>query len=365
MKIALLGASGFVGTRLVERGVLGGAAQVRPVVRSYASLARLSRFDPDALDYRMADARDEKALTSAFEGCEAVVHAIVGNPDVITGSVAPAYRAACRAKVRRLVFLSSASVHGQAPAEGTDESSPVSARQDIPYNNAKVQAERLLLRERAKGSTEIVILRPSIVWGPRSRWVSDFADAVLQENACITDHGRGICNSIYVDNLLAAVELSLDTPGVDGEAFLVQDDEAVTWRDFYAPILAAFGKSWDDVSEVVPSAPRKQTAVGRVEALGGSRSVQTVVPYVPKRIKRVGRALLKAWPHPAPADIWSLPRPVPPALSQEMARLYQCSWRLPDDKARRMLGYAAALPFEEAMRRSIGWLKFAGYPAHG
>ena len=74
--IAVIGAAGFVGTRLIELFYLGGVAQVRPVVRSFKSLARSSRFE---LDCRMADARDEAALTKAFEGCDAVVNAAVGD----------------------------------------------------------------------------------------------------------------------------------------------------------------------------------------------------------------------------------------------------------------------------------------------
>ena len=46
------------------------------------------------------------------------------------------------AGVRRLVYLSSASVHGQAPAPGTDEESLFETRQPIAYNMAKAWAER-------------------------------------------------------------------------------------------------------------------------------------------------------------------------------------------------------------------------------
>ena len=34
----------------------------------------------------------------------------------------------------------------------------------------------------------------------------------------MVDDGRGICNTIYVDNLARAIHLALLTPGVDGEA---------------------------------------------------------------------------------------------------------------------------------------------------
>ncbi len=44
MKIAIVGASGFIGMRLLERLVLGREAEVVPVVRAFSSLAVLARF---------------------------------------------------------------------------------------------------------------------------------------------------------------------------------------------------------------------------------------------------------------------------------------------------------------------------------
>ena len=141
--IAIIGASGFIGTRLVEVFYLGGVARVRPIVRHFTSLARLSRFE---LDCRMADARDEAALTKAFEGCDAVVNAAVGDDRIIEGIIKPVWKACVAARVRRLVYLSSGSVHGQAPAQGTDEATPLSDQQWHWYNNAKVRAEWKLKR---------------------------------------------------------------------------------------------------------------------------------------------------------------------------------------------------------------------------
>ena len=133
-RVAILGASGFIGSRIVEMFHLGGLADVRPVTRSIGALARLARFD---LDWRLADARDQEGMCKALADCETVIHAIAGGPATIRDSVTPVYRAAQEAGVRRLVYLSSASVHGQAPPPGTDDESPLRRRQPIAYNNAR------------------------------------------------------------------------------------------------------------------------------------------------------------------------------------------------------------------------------------
>ncbi len=45
-----------------------------------------------------------------------------------------------------------------------------------------------------------------------------------------------------------------------------------------------------------------------------------------------------------------------------MALLHQCQYKQPYTKAAEVLGYAPAISFPDACRRSIAWLAFAGYP---
>jgi nucleoside-diphosphate-sugar epimerase len=46
----------------------------------------------------------------------------------------------------------------------------------------------------------------------------------------------------------------------------------------------------------------------------------------------------------------------------ERTLLQTCAWKLPSDKAKRMLGYSPQVSFTEGCRRSVEWLRFAGYP---
>jgi len=357
---AFLGASGFIGSRIVEMFHLGGLGDVRPVVRSMASLARLSRFN---LDWRLTGTLDREGLRAAFEGCETVVHAIAGDPATIRDSVTPIYRAANDAGVRRLVYLSSASVHGQAPVPGTNEASPVRRRQPIAYNNAKAWAERRLLAMRARGSVELVVLRPGIVTGPRSIWQTRFAAELLAGTACWLDDGRGICNSLYVDNLVHAIHLALHAPGVDGQAFLVGDEETVTWADLYRPIARALGIDPLQLPNV-DHVPTRRNLRELADAIESSRTGRAIASLVPKKIRRGIRAAI-APVAPAGGSPWAIPatpsRPSP-STTLEMSLLYRCTWRLPDSRARQRLGYRPVVSFAEGCRRTIGWLEFAGFP---
>jgi nucleoside-diphosphate-sugar epimerase len=357
LKIAVVGASGFVGSRLVEMLHLGEEHSVRPVVRSVGSLSRVCRF---ALDYAIAEVSNEEALVKAFQGVDVVVHTALGNPDEIERGVETVYRACCRSGVKRMVYLSSASVHGQAPAAGTDESTPLSDKQSIDYNNWKVRAEWRLARIRAKGNVETVILRPGIVYGPRDRWMTHMADQLLADRAFVLNEGSGICNSIYVDNLIHAISLAFTAPGVDREAFLVGDAEVVTWMDMFACVADFLGVSRHSIR---PGRPRQEqrSLMNKLDAVRSLAFSQRVLKLAPARGKRAGKAMIAGWFQQPITTNWDDTVKEDNSVPLEMALLYQCEYKLPYDKAAAMLNYQPAVTFEEACRRSLGALEFMGY----
>jgi nucleoside-diphosphate-sugar epimerase len=352
MKVAVVGASGFIGGHIL-RGLRARGDDARAVVRNPR------HFQNDA-NHRIADACDVYALRDALAGCEYVVDAVLGTNDVIVGSLAPLYAAAEAVGIRRLVYMSSGAVHGLSPAPGTDEASPLSVRQPFAYNNAKVRAERKLRRLRARGTVEIVFLRPTIVFGAGSRWVFDFPDALRNNSAYVVDGARGICNSIYIDNLVHAVRLALTATGVDGEAFLLGDEETVTWRELYRPLASACGFDFDAVPSLSPPELRPGVEQLYIEAIRTSEFGQAVIGHLPRGLKSsITRAARLARRLVQPADPGRAPLGVPEArfVPPEISALHRCRYRLPHAKAARLLGYVAPVSFAEGCRRSIEWLK--------
>lgn len=361
LKVAILGANGFIGSRTVEMLHLGGLAEVRPVVRTLTSLARLSRFN---LDSRIANACDRAALESAFQGCDVVVHAIAGDRRTILGSLAPTYQAAQAVGVKRLVYLSTASVHGQAPLPGTDENTPLSDRQPIAYNNSKVEAERQLLTLRQQGRVELVMLRPGIVFGPRSYWTTSLADNLITGKAYLLNQGQGICNSIYVDNLVHAIYLALTCPAVDQQTFLIGDKEQITWSEFCRPIVEALGFELSQIPCITytGSPADSSTLKDQIETVLASKPSLAFLSLFPNRLRLAARAALEALfkaPRPSPDE---LSKPSPPVATLEMSLLQGCQYKFPHTKAQKLLGYEPIVSFPEGCRRSIAWLAFAGYP---
>ena len=358
MRIAIVGASGFVGTRLVERFVLGRSAEVVPIVRSFSSLAVIARFE---LPWKVCDVKDSDSLASAFAGCDAVVHAALGDPGQIVKMAGSVYAAAEKAGVKRLVALSSAAVHGLNPPSGTDEETPIHDRQSMDYNNAKARAEQVLRKARIQGNVELVLLRPSIVFGPRSRLFPSVVEKMIAGTAFLINDGSGICNGIYVDNLIEAIRLALVCAEADGEAFLVGDSETVSWETIFTRLADALGISMNTVHRVTPPVFRKSFKE-RVEGFVATPFAQSMLPNIPGQAKRLTKVVLGALKPPLQPNAWRLPKPPAAEIDEEMATLQQCAWKYPNQKAAHILGFKPSVPFDEGMRRTLAWMKFAGYP---
>jgi 2-alkyl-3-oxoalkanoate reductase len=358
-RIAVIGAGGFIGSRIVESFHLLGWAEIRPVVRRVSALARSARFH---LDSPIADARDTRALCAALSGCEYLIHAAGGDDATILKMVGPVFRAAQQAGVRRIVCLSRASVHGQSPQPGTKEDSRLRTDQPLSYNNAKVRAERRFLYLRARGNVEMVLLRPGIVYGPRSSWIGSFADELLTGRAFVVNRARGICNSTYIDNLVPAIRLALTTDGVDGHAFLVGDHETVTWRDLYQPIVKAMGMAFEEIRPV-GSEPFDESGFERIIRMRDSKLGKALLRILATRLRYAGYQELSGWfEYPPDSSSASKGPGLLRVADLERTLLQTCSWKLSFREGERMLGYLPQVSFEEGCQRSVEWLRFAGYP---
>ena len=141
LRVGVIGANGFVGSRLVEQWHLEERVDVVPIVRRPEAAASVLRF---GLDCRVADALDEHGLARTLAGCDAVVHAGAGPRPFVTQSPARVVGAAARAGCGTVVYLSSMAVHGWNPRPGTDEATPLPRHQPVPYNRWKAHGERAL-----------------------------------------------------------------------------------------------------------------------------------------------------------------------------------------------------------------------------
>jgi nucleoside-diphosphate-sugar epimerase len=229
----------------------------------------------------------------------------------------------------------------------------------VEYNNAKVRAEWRLTQLRKEGAVEIVLLRPGIVYGPRSYWIGGFADDLAAGNAYLVEGGRGICNSAYVDNVVHAIHLAMRSPQADGRAYFVGDAETVTWSDLLRPVAEALGYDLDSIVVAAPANPQREFP-SREKLL---RALRHLASHFPRPLYRGLQAAYSEWRKPLiQNDSCAAARARNIAVTAELTLLHCCETKLSFAKANRDLGYSPIVSFEEGCRRSVRWLAFAGYP---
>src|SRR3954462_4156744 len=174
--VAIVGAGGFVGARLIEMATLAGRTDVIPVVRAYRSVARNANL---GADHRIGDALRPDSLQPALDGCEAVVNLTTGRPADILPVTRSVYAAAVAVGARVVVHMSSAAVYGQVDRPGLpDDAAPLS-RHWMPYARQKGLAEDFRRERMRSPRPSVVVLRPSLIWGPGSPWVLGPANELL------------------------------------------------------------------------------------------------------------------------------------------------------------------------------------------
>lgn len=174
-EVFITGASGFVGRETVKRFLAGGW-QVRAAVRSAEKCA----IEPDAR-LSIVEAGDITCVTDwapLLAGCNVVVHLAARAhqtneaPDAAADLFqrtnvdvsARLIRGAAAAGVQRFVFVSSAGVMGDFSERPFTEADP--PRPKSEYAKSKWQAEQALGEVARETGIELVILRPTLVYGP-------------------------------------------------------------------------------------------------------------------------------------------------------------------------------------------------------
>jgi nucleoside-diphosphate-sugar epimerase len=149
-------------------------------------------------------------------------------------------REAAKAGVRRLVFISSIKVNGEETGTPYTPDSPPNPAD--PYGISKWEAEQALLTIGAETGLEVVIVRPTLVYGPGVK--ANFLNMIKVVHRGIPLPFASISNKrslIYVGNLVDALAVCATHPSAAGRTYLVSDGEDVSTPDLIRMTAAALG----------------------------------------------------------------------------------------------------------------------------
>ena len=250
MKILITGASGFIGSFIVEEALKRGfetwAAfrkssskewlqdeRIRFIELNLSSKAQLvEQLRGQDFDYVVHAAGVTKCLNKAdfhrinTEGTKNLVEALIE----------------VEMPLKRFVFVSSLSIFGaikeQQPYEAIRESD--TPQPNTEYGRSKLAAEQYL--EKKKG-LPYIILRPTGVYGPREKDYFIMAKSIQQHSDFSVGYKRQDITFVYVKDVVQAVFLALEK-GEDGRKYFLSDGEVYQSATFSNLIHEALGRPW-------------------------------------------------------------------------------------------------------------------------
>lgn len=250
------GAGGFIGGWIAESLFLESKVNVRAGIHRWSGAARLARF---SMDIAPCNIMDTVEIHKAMKGVSHVVHCAKGaSAESIIKGTENMLEAALQNKVKRFVQISTAEVYGN-PVGVVDENYGCAKTGNI-YGDSKLEAEKVCLDYCAKG-LPVTILRPSIVYGPFSKtWILNIGTKILSGTwGIFKGVGDGICNLIYITDLVAATLLSVRDERAIGEIFNVNGLETPEWNEYFSKFNSALGLP--ELKEIDPGRTRLKSSL--------------------------------------------------------------------------------------------------------
>lgn len=323
MRVALTGATGYTGGRLLEALVARGHSV--SVLARPTSVARVR----GGARVVLGDLADAPALARLVESAEAVVHVAAvyrtaGHPDayyrdVNVGGTERLLEASARAGVARFVHTSTVGVHGHVERPPADEDSPIAP--DDVYQGTKAEAEALALGFHQKRGLPVTVVRPGAIYGPGETRLLKLFRAIARGLYAVVGSGRAYYHPVYVDDLVEGFLLALTRPEAVGQAFIIAGPRYVTQAELAALIARHTG--------------------GRV--------LPFRIPAAPIRLAGMI------------CEAVCVPLGIDPPLHRRRVEFWTKSRAFSINKARRLLGYAPQVDLDLGIARTVAAYREAGW----
>jgi nucleoside-diphosphate-sugar epimerase len=374
--VFVTGATGFIGGRVCERMMQAGVPKVRALVHGMHRAARIARLPVELCP---GDLLERESLRQALREAKVVIHCGSGPPSGIVRETENMLAVAHAAGVKRFIHVSTAAIYGITPPPGSESEDAPLRRTGDPYCDKKAAAEKVVLNYGKRG-LPVVILRPSIVWGPYSAWSTRLMDDLRAGQVAFIDGGRGACNATYVDNLIDAMMLGLENDRGLNQAFFITDGEHVKWGDFIRAHMAVM-----ETPPAVEEISRAEIEASRGKGFGLLRGSIKATARVAR--SREFRQMLMQIPlmEAALKRTWNWVDSLPPEKRERLRARFgvrravagsTTAKFIPDpvteatqsttvffsiEKARKVLGYEPRIRFADGMKLVEQWLRYAAY----
>lgn len=321
MKILVTGATGFIGSHIVDR-LIDCGYDVTCLVRKESNLKWI-RDKIDFIKVVRGDFLYPETLKDAINDIDTVIH-VAGLPYandwhkyyIVNFIGTKNILQAClnSKKVKRLIYFSSQSASGSV-SKGILRTEDMPPKPISHSGRSKLLAEEELLK--SKDAIHITIIRPTLIYGPRDMNLLNYFRMVKKGIFISFGNIERILNVCYIDDLIDAVEKILNANLPSGEVFFIGSDNYPLYE------------VKDIFSKVVGKQVRNITVPGKL------------LPLLFFMAEIIGRFLKKNLP-----------------LNCDLAKEMQKeSWAVSCKKAEILLGYKPKINLKVGLQITYDWYK--------
>ena len=251
MKILITGASGFIGSFIVEEALKRGF-ETWAAVRKSSSKAYLQDERINFIELNLSS-KEQLVEQLKGKGFDYVVHAAgvtkclnkqdfnrintLGTKNLVDALMEVGM------PLKRLVFISSLSIFGaikeQQPYEEIRETD--TPQPNTAYGKSKLEAEKYL--ESLGTRVPYIILRPTGVYGPREKDYFIMAKSIKGHSDFAVGYKRQDITFVYVQDVVQAVFLALEK-GENGRKYFLSDGQVYQSTTFSDLIHEELGRPW-------------------------------------------------------------------------------------------------------------------------
>lgn len=291
LRVSVVGGTGFIGRRVVER-LVGRGVSVRIV-------SRRAQHDVDPspqIERVVGSIEDPSTIERAVNGASAVVN-LVGTTTAKSeqqfyslhrDSPRRLAQAARLAGVRRFVHVSAMGIDLDAPS--------IADRSKAAGEDAVRDAFR-----------EANCVRPALVYGPGDHFFTRFVQLVRQAPVIpLIGGGRTRFQPMHVDDVAEAIARILERESTAGQTFELGDSEILTFRELIEKLCQALGRNLRLVSIPFPLA----------EALAYLTQSLPQAPLTVDQVRLLKTDKVIREPQSGPAALGVRPRPLESFLSE-------------------------------------------------
>ncbi len=241
MKVLLTGATGFVGSHIVEELI----SNNHDVIAAIRKTSNLKWIKDSPVQFEYCSLNDVETLSKIVSSVDVIIHCagvvralnwenyyttnVAGTKNLIQAAIKN------KSNIKKFRYISSQAAMGPSKTEKpkilTEKEKPVSN-----YGKSKLLAEQEV--KKLEGQIPYTIIRPASVYGPRDKDIFIFFNLVKHHLKPNTYNKRFI-QLVFVKDIAKVISLSLNNKNTNNKTYYLCDGNIYTWKDVATTIAKA------------------------------------------------------------------------------------------------------------------------------